>query len=175
MRFGNVERAEIVPVVLDLRSFSDGKAHISEDFSQFVHHLTDRMHGAARGFGCRQRHIETLGGQPLVEDRGFERGLFGSDAVRHSFAQTVDHWPLHLPLFGGHLPQSLEQSPKHCPACPVRQYARLQARRGCPLFRLRRGSGDWSVAMSVILVRLHKQMGANGKCRSRPFAHNSKV
>ena len=32
----------------------------------------------------------------------------------------------------------------------------------------------WSVAISVIIVCLNKQKGANGKCRPRPFAHVSK-
>ena len=44
MAFGNVERGEIVPVVLDLRSFGDREAEVGEDLGEFVHDLGDRVH-----------------------------------------------------------------------------------------------------------------------------------
>ena len=46
MAFGNVERGEIVPVVLDLRPGRDREAEIGEDLGELVHHLADRMDAA---------------------------------------------------------------------------------------------------------------------------------
>ena len=46
MAFGDVERGEIVPVVLDLGPGRDREAEIGEDLGELVHHLADRMDAA---------------------------------------------------------------------------------------------------------------------------------
>ena len=109
MGFRNVERAEIMPVILDLGPFGDGKAHIGEDLCEFIHHLTDGMHRTARSLGRGKRHIEPLRREALVEDRRLQRGLFRRNAVGYSLAQSVNHRPLHLPLFRRHLAKRLEE------------------------------------------------------------------
>ena len=42
----DVERGEVVPVVLDVGTVGPGEAHLAEDGGELVHHLADRMQGA---------------------------------------------------------------------------------------------------------------------------------
>ncbi len=206
MRFGHVERGEIMPLILDLRPFGNGEAHVGEDFGQFVHHLADRMYRTAREFGCRQRHIQPLGRQPFVERCRFQRRLLGRQRRRHCFAQAVDDRPLHLPLIGRHRTHRLEQR-GDAALLAQRRYAHRferiggvggidgvqQVRLQISILHLRhsREGGNhhpplkfflrrWVPAFAGMMnqgwiVRLHKQKGANGKCRPRPFAHSTKV
>jgi hypothetical protein len=63
----DVERREIVEIVLDMRPFGDGEAHLAEDRDEFVDRLADRM-DAALGLGPdRQRDVDPLGRQPCLE------------------------------------------------------------------------------------------------------------
>src|SRR3546814_18195169 len=43
MRFRNIECAEVVEVVLDLRPFDDFEAHLAEDFGNALDRAGDRM------------------------------------------------------------------------------------------------------------------------------------
>ena len=45
-----IQRREIVEIVLDVRAFRDGETHVGEDGNHLVHHLHGRMDraGAAR-------------------------------------------------------------------------------------------------------------------------------
>ncbi len=70
----DVERAEIVPVALDVRSFGDGEAHGAEDRRDLLHRAADRMDQAGGARARRQRGIEPLGGEAGVECGRFQRG-----------------------------------------------------------------------------------------------------
>ena len=47
VEFRHVERGEVMPLVLDLRAFPDREAEVGENLSQLIHHLADRVDGAA--------------------------------------------------------------------------------------------------------------------------------
>ena len=60
----DVERGEIVEIVLDVGPFGDGEAHLAEDRDELVDGLADRM-DAALGLGPhRQRDVDPLAGEP---------------------------------------------------------------------------------------------------------------
>ena len=66
MRLWNIERSEIVPVVLNLRPFGHSKAHIGKNLRQLVHNLADGVNGPARCVWRRQRHVDALTGKAAV-------------------------------------------------------------------------------------------------------------
>ena len=107
MAFGDVERGEIVPVVFDLRTGRDGKAQVSENLCQFVHHLADRVDCPARGFKGGQRKVDRLACQLRFKRSRFQGRLAGAERLGHAFAQCVDLRSGFLALFGGHCPEGL--------------------------------------------------------------------
>ena len=176
MGLGNVERGEIVPVVLDFRTFGDGKAHIGEDFGQLVHHLADRVHRPLRrsigaGNVMSSRSVARRAFSTAVSSAAFLRGK----RIGYRFAQAIDQRTSYLPLFGRHAAHAFSAAPKRCLVCQAQRCGRLPGLRATLRPQWRRSVRFVSVAMSVISVRLHKQKGANGKCRPRPFAHYSKL
>ena len=58
MPFWEIQRREIVPVVFDVRSFSNGKAHIAKDGCNFLKHLHNRVQGTDMFRLWRQGHVE---------------------------------------------------------------------------------------------------------------------
>ena len=108
--FRDIERGEIVPVVLDLRPGGDGEAHVGEDLGQFVHHLADRMDRAARRFGRRQREVDRFAGQLSLERGAFQSRLGAGQRLGHCLAKGVDLRARHLPFFGRHPAQRLQQA-----------------------------------------------------------------
>ena len=70
-----VERGEVVEVVLDVRTFGDGKAHVGEDGGEFLEHL---HHGMERADGLEARgqgEVFAFGFEARVQRRHFEFGL----------------------------------------------------------------------------------------------------
>ena len=70
----NVERGEIVEIVLDMRPFRDGEAHLAEDRDQLIDSLADRMNAAIdigfhRPNSNRKGDVDTLFLEPLIERR----------------------------------------------------------------------------------------------------------
>ena len=98
-----------MPIVLNLRPFGNGKAHIGKDFGQLIHHLRDGMHRACGNFRRRQGHVQTLGRQACIKCGRLQRRLFRTDRRCYGFAQAIDRSTCGLTLFGRHLPQSLQQ------------------------------------------------------------------
>ena len=109
VRFGDVERAEIMPVILNLRPGGHSKAHIGEYFGKLVHHLAYGMHRTLRRGRRGQCHIKPLGGKTRVERFGFERCFARRNRGRHGFAKAVDRRALHLTLVRRHLAKRFEQ------------------------------------------------------------------
>ena len=105
-----VERGEIVPVVLDLRPGRDREAEIGENLGQLVHHLADRVDAALGDRRDRQGHVEPLGRQPLLQRRAFQRRLARGERLGHRLAQAVDARPLALPLLRRHPAKRLQQA-----------------------------------------------------------------
>ena len=59
--FREVQRGEIMPVILNVRAFGDGEAHIAEDSGDLFEDLHDRVQLALRRRNRRQGHIDALG------------------------------------------------------------------------------------------------------------------
>ncbi len=69
-------------VVLDVRAFGDGEAHLAEDRDDLVDGLADRMDAALALGPHRQGHVEPLGGEARVEGRGLKLGLARVERLR---------------------------------------------------------------------------------------------
>ena len=122
MALVHVERGEIIPLGLDLRSFGDRKAEVGEDFGELVHHLADGVHRPRDAFRRGKREIDRFGRELALELGGFERCLALGEGVRHLFAKRMDLRGFGSPRLRVHRPQRLQQ---------LRDLARL-AERGHP-------------------------------------------
>ena len=67
----DIERREIVEVVLDVGPFDDAEAHVGENRDQLIQHLADRVNGAVRLRAGRQRDIHPRGRKALVQGGAF--------------------------------------------------------------------------------------------------------
>ena len=108
--FGDVERGEIVPVVLDLGTGGDGEAKVGEDLRQLVQHLADRVDRPARRGGGGQGQVNRFGGEAGVENGGFQRFLAFGEGGSDAFAQGMDLGADCLPFLRRHAAQRLQQA-----------------------------------------------------------------
>jgi hypothetical protein len=102
----DIELGEIIVVRLDIGSFGDRETHVSEDLSQFVHHLRYGM-DAPLGFGALtdgQRDVGALGGEPLFEACSSRLPLRSSSASVTRVLTALTDWPNALRSSGGSLP-----------------------------------------------------------------------
>jgi hypothetical protein len=106
-----IERREVVVIGLDVGAFGDGKTHVRENGREFVDDLADRMDAPARlgSVAHRQRDVEALGGEALLERRVGERLLARRDRRLHLIAQAVDQGTLALALLGRHRAEGLQK------------------------------------------------------------------
>ena len=77
----DVERREVVEVVLDVGPFDDPEAHVGEDRDQLVQHLADGVNGALRLGAGRQGDIHALRREALVQGGAFQRSAAHVDRV----------------------------------------------------------------------------------------------
>jgi len=66
VEFRHVERSEVVPLILDFRTFGDREAEVREDLGKLVHHLAHRVDASARRVGGGEREVDALGCQLTV-------------------------------------------------------------------------------------------------------------
>jgi hypothetical protein len=76
-RLWNVERGEVVPVVLDIRAFGDDEAHLAKDRDQFVPGLHQWMQAAFWLWANRQRNVDSLIGEARFQFGSFQASLAG--------------------------------------------------------------------------------------------------
>ncbi len=75
----DVQRVEIIPVILDLRTLGHLEPHIGENGGYFLGHLGHRMNGAL-GTGARwQGHIQPFAAQAFIQCSIGKACLFGGD------------------------------------------------------------------------------------------------
>ena len=109
MRVRDIERGEIVPVVLDLGAGGDRETEIGKDFGEFVHHLRDGVNTSLGRSRRRQGQIQFFGGQLRIQSRCFHRFLAGGQGIGDGLTGTVDLRTLFLPLFRRHFAQGFQQ------------------------------------------------------------------
>ena len=111
MAFGKVQLGEVVIVGLDVRTFGDRESHIGEDRGEFVDHLADRMDAAGfgRALAHRQRDVDALGVEALIERGILQRVAARSERGVDRILQTVDRGALGLALVRRHGAERLEQ------------------------------------------------------------------
>jgi hypothetical protein len=105
----NVERAEIVPVGLDVRPLGDRKSHVAKNRDDLLPDLGDRMHRADRFRARRKRDIDCLGLQPRFERELGEHGAARLDVFGHSVTQFVQLRPGRFSLLRAHFSEPLQE------------------------------------------------------------------
>ena len=120
-----VERGEVVEVVLDVGPFGDRETHLREDGDHLVHRAEGGVEraGPRRGGGGRVRS-RALGGELGVERGGFQgfasaRGDGGLDGV----AQAVDLRPSFAALVRAHGRRATSAGRRWSPACRAPRHA----------------------------------------------------
>ena len=99
-----------MPVVLDVRTFGPGEAHLAEDRGDLVHHLADRMQRAVTFRPHRQGDIDLLGDEPGGERGGAEHRLARLERGLDLALELVDPRAELLALLGGERAQRLHQA-----------------------------------------------------------------
>ena len=107
--FIHVERGEIVPVILYLRTGGDGKAQIGKNLCQLVHHLADRVHRAARHIGRRQGQIQFFAGQLRRQRRSFQCGFLRLYRIGNFRTHRLNGRGCLLAFFRAHLAQRFQR------------------------------------------------------------------
>ena len=89
----DVERGEIVEIVLDVRALRRREAHLAEDRDDLVDGLADRMDAALGSGPRRQGDVEPLGGEPARRARGLgQRRLARLDRRGDRVLDGVERW-----------------------------------------------------------------------------------
>ena len=87
----NVQRVKVVPVRFDLRPFGHRKAHVGKDRRQFLHHLRNRVDGAAWAGAGGQGDIEPFAAQAGIKGSIAKGGFPGTQGGVNLIAQHVQH------------------------------------------------------------------------------------
>jgi len=103
-----VERLEVVPVVLDLRAVGQLVAQSAEDFGDPFQGARNRMDAAALRLPARQGDVDRLAGQARVERDLVQQRLARGQRRAHRVAGAVDRLAHRLALLGRQRPQLLE-------------------------------------------------------------------
>ena len=75
MLLADIEGGEIVPVILDIRSFGNDETHLAEDRHQFIPGLHQRVQPAFRLGTDRQGHVNAFVGELRFQLLGFQPRL----------------------------------------------------------------------------------------------------
>src|SRR6516165_6999930 len=111
MAFREVELGEIVVVSLDIGPFGDRESHVGEDRGELIHYLADGMDAAdlRRRLAHRQRDVDCLGVEPLLQRQPSQRVLARGDRGTESIFEAVDERPLLLARLRRHRAQRFQQ------------------------------------------------------------------
>jgi hypothetical protein len=85
-----VERFEVVPVVLDFRTIGQVVAQAREDVGHALHGAADRVDAAAAGVAPGQGDVDRFACQARIELRVLERRLARRQGLPHGVAHAVD-------------------------------------------------------------------------------------
>jgi hypothetical protein len=130
---GNVERAEIVPVALDVGAFGDGEAHGAEQGGEFFHRARDGVNaaiggGAGGGGAWRQGDVDAFGGEAGVESGRIEHDAAGFQRRLDPALQPVQRGAAFLALVLQARRRGPSTAPSGCRTCRGRPRGRHPAR-----------------------------------------------
>src|SRR4249919_1975727 len=95
-----VQRLEVVPVVLDLRTIGQRIAQATEDVGDALQRAADGMDSTARGVATRQRDVDGFSGHTYGKDGCMQLGLACGKRLADGVAGTVDGFAGLLALIG---------------------------------------------------------------------------
>ena len=104
----NVQRLEVMEIVLDLRPLGDREADPGEECLDARQGAAERMAAAGPLPPPWQRHVNRLARQPGIQRRRFQRRLACGDGGFQRLLSLVDGLAGVAPLFGRQAPQFLE-------------------------------------------------------------------
>ena len=97
----DVQRAEIVPVGLDIEALADAETHGAEDRRHLLHGAADRVDETVQAGRRRQADIDALGGELGLDLRLFELRAPRVDRGGQLVLEPVERGPTLAPLLGG--------------------------------------------------------------------------
>src|SRR5690606_6898039 len=103
----NIQRFEVVVVVLDFRAFSNAVTDMTEELLDSLKRTGNRMQSAAGFAATRQGHIDTLGSKPGAQCCLLKKGLLRIQLVLYTTFGRVDQGAGLRSLFGRQLAQRL--------------------------------------------------------------------
>ena len=103
-----VQRLEIVPVVLDLGTIGHLVAEAREDRSDALQRARDRVQVAALGIAPRQGDVDAFGRETLRQCGLFELGLARGERGRERVADAVDAFAVDLALVRRELAEAFQ-------------------------------------------------------------------
>ena len=89
----NVQRAEIIPVILDIRAFLDREAHGAENRRDLLRRPADRVDRAGRLRARRLRNVDALGRQPASSAAASSTARRAASASVIAFFRTFSSAP----------------------------------------------------------------------------------
>ena len=101
----DVERREVVEVVLDVRALGDQETELAQDGRHFIQRPRNRMAPAGRLPARRQRDVRPLGGEPGFKGRVLQGGLAFAQRACQALLDRVQMLARGAPLVprqGGH-------------------------------------------------------------------------
>ena len=105
----NVEGGEVVEIVLDVGALDHREAHIGEDRRDFVEHLAHRVDAPFMLRPDRQRDIDGLLAEPILERHGREIALAVLDGCAHAVLDRVEGAGALFALLARNLAQAAHQ------------------------------------------------------------------
>ena len=105
-----VQRLEVVPVVLDLGAIDALVAEPREDRRDALQRPGDRMDAAALAIAAGQRNVDRLGGKPAVELGLFQHGPARRQRVDEALLYAVHFGAACLALLGRQGAQGLQRA-----------------------------------------------------------------
>ena len=106
---GDVERLEVVEVVLDLRAFRDAESRPAEDCLDSQARARHRMKAADRLSAARQRHVDCAAAELTLERDSVELRAPRIEGSRDAVLRLVDRGACALALIGRKASETLQQ------------------------------------------------------------------
>ena len=158
-----VERGEVVEVVLDVGTFSDGEAHVGEDGGEFLEHLHHGMQRADRLEARRQGEVFAFGFEARIQRRRFEVGLARIECCGEAILEAVEGGAGNLALLRAHAAELAHQKRD---AALLAQFGNADGIERC--FVRRRGDRLASVRLDLCNLLVDSHVGLVRGVRTGP-------
>ncbi len=104
-----VQCGEVIVVILNIRPFGNGKAHICENRREFLNCLRDRVDMSFFLWAGGERDVDGLSGKTCIKFLFLKRGLLGFYKIGNLIFQGIKLLPLGFALFRVHFTKGFHE------------------------------------------------------------------